>query len=678
MPYGADIATGTSGADILLVLMPFASVERPSLALGSLSAGLRDAGLSAATDYPNLRFAETIGLSGYESINASPIFYRVGEWCFAEAAFPGADLDSAGYIAHLSELLDAPGVEEQLLTVRRMAASFVDRTANSILEQRPQIVGCSSVFQQQSASLALLRRIRELDPTVITMLGGGNCEGEMGWVAHQSFDFVDIVVSGEADDLLAPLCKRLLVEGPNLAPDTLPAGVFAPAHRGGDVAQPAEDALFARVETMRSVACPDFDDYFAILDTMAYADHVIPGLPVEAARGCWWGQKHHCKFCGISKSGMVFCAKPAEQMRRELRHLAQRYGIRRFAAADNIVETSYFSTLLPDLAEDGETFHLFFQIKANLKRDQVGLLARAGVRWIQPGIEALDDRMLALLTKGAGAMTNLQLLKWARLNGIWLLWHLLYGAPGEQDEWHVETAEWLPLISHLQPPSAPELTRIRFNRFSPYTEKPDEFGLSLRPSWAYRHTYPHDDAAMAKQAYYFSDTAFDLEELQSARPGVALLNQAIAAWHRGFVQTNGDPLPTMQRDAPILCSSAIPGGLLIEDTRPCRTRALHRVDAAGSRILNACDSARSRKALIKTTSASMPETDMEARLDQLVADGLVLELGGLYLSLVLDEVPKPYPDPQEFPAGVLSATPIPRPRQVQPVHDISLAEFFAS
>ena len=43
-------------------------------------------------------------------------------------------------------------------------------------------------------SLALLRRVKELDPSVVTMLGGANCEAEMGWAAIRAFPWVDFVV----------------------------------------------------------------------------------------------------------------------------------------------------------------------------------------------------------------------------------------------------------------------------------------------------------------------------------------------------------------------------------------------------------------------------------------------------------------------------------------------------
>ena len=97
--------------------------------------------------------------------------------------------------------------------VRTHSAAYVDRLADAIVARRPRIVGCSSVFQQHCASLALLKRIRELSPETVLLMGGANCEGEMGVETLRAFPWVDCVVSGEADAIFADLCGLLLDAG---------------------------------------------------------------------------------------------------------------------------------------------------------------------------------------------------------------------------------------------------------------------------------------------------------------------------------------------------------------------------------------------------------------------------------------------------------------------------------
>ena len=665
--------------DVVLVLMPYASVERPSVALSTLKAVLTRAEILTRVVYGNLRFADRIGVMAYESINTSTISNRIGEWTFAAVAFPDADLCPTEYLRRLRDIVgESPGLEEQLLEVRRLAQEFVHEMAREVLRHRPRIVGCSSVFQQQCASLALLRRIRELDPAVVTMLGGGNCEGEMGWVAHQSFNWIDYVVSGEAEEVLPDLCRSILESGQTGSTARFGPGVFGPADRRSPLTgTPSEEALYARVQRMDQVPTPDCDEYFEELSRTRFRAHVHPGITIETARGCWWGQNHHCSFCGISDSGMWFRSKPAEQILDELNSLRDRYGINRFVTADNIIEPSYFESLMPRLEASGQNFALFYQTKANLKRHQVETLAKAGVRWIQPGIESLDERVLQLLVKGASGAINVQLLKWARNYGVWVMWNMLFGAPGEDDAWYSETSEWLPLIFHLQPPAAGQLTTIRYNRFSPYFQKPAEFGLNLAPSWAYAYTYPHNEIRRAQQAYYFSDTR---DAANSARPwtrrGVLLVNERIRQWSELFIDPESGAMPVMRRDAPVLISTACNDGLTIRDTRPCATAPIHFLEPIETAVYRACDAAATPAGLVnalKKTGVDLSKEHVADILSSFAERKLVLQLGGRILALAVDDPVQPYAPPLDFPAGLLLRHPLPN----SATWDLPVAAVFA-
>ena len=70
--------------------------------------------------------------------------------------------------------------------------------------------------------------------------------------------------------------------------------------------------------------------------------------------------------------------------------MAQSYRSFRFFAVDNIMDHSYFATVLTQLVEERSDFELFYEIKANLRRAHVKLLRDAGVKRVQPGIESLQ------------------------------------------------------------------------------------------------------------------------------------------------------------------------------------------------------------------------------------------------------------------------------------------------
>lgn len=73
--------------DVLLVVPPFAGIDRPSLGAHLLQACARAAGFAVDVFYANIEFAERIGERAYEAIAGAPTRSLVGERVFARAAY---------------------------------------------------------------------------------------------------------------------------------------------------------------------------------------------------------------------------------------------------------------------------------------------------------------------------------------------------------------------------------------------------------------------------------------------------------------------------------------------------------------------------------------------------------------------------------------------------------------
>src|SRR3712207_5823960 len=126
-----------------------------------------------------------------------------------------------------------------------------------------------------------------------------------------------------------------------------------------------------------SLPYPDYDDYFAQFGASTLPTVETPTLAIETSRGCWWGQKHHCTFCGLNGQGMQYRSKSSQRALDELDSLTGRYGVRKVYAVDNILDLKYFDTVLVELAGRPRPPRLFYETKANLTKDQLRLLARA-------------------------------------------------------------------------------------------------------------------------------------------------------------------------------------------------------------------------------------------------------------------------------------------------------------
>jgi hypothetical protein len=197
-------------SDVVFVSMPFAPIYAPSVALGLLTALLD--GVSSRTFYFGFPFAERIGVDLYQRVafRGIPDPILAGEWIFQPALFPEAPGDEAAYIEELLRPRGCADLEQPLVAARRMGAEFVEECAARVLECQPRIVAFTNVFQQNAASLALARRIKEMRPDIFILFGGANCEGPMGVEMVRRFRFVDAAVSGEADEIFAGMVSRIL------------------------------------------------------------------------------------------------------------------------------------------------------------------------------------------------------------------------------------------------------------------------------------------------------------------------------------------------------------------------------------------------------------------------------------------------------------------------------------
>ena len=613
---------------VALLNMPAVGIARPSIALGILKSILHQDGLRARILNFNLKFAARVGLESYR------LLFRdysslLGEWIFAEAAHDPPYPDVDAYLRRAARKLGGSprhllDFQDRCRALRAQARPFILEAAQQALETGARVIGATSSFQQHLASLAVLRQIKQIEPTVVTLLGGANCEGVMGVATSKIAPWIDVVVSGEAEDVIVDLARRALTSAPDFC--GLPDFVITQrsTHRlPGDPPAVGKSARFATAPS------PDYDDYFTELGDSALRQAVLPALPVEASRGCWWGEKLHCTFCGLNGETMAYRAKAPEHILDEWGQLTDRYGPLPLAAVDNIFAMAWFKTLLPRMEERGFRGEVFFEIKANLSRQQVDQLARSGITHVQPGIETLSSPILRLMGKGCTAHQNVQLLRWCAAAGVRVQWGFLHGFPGEPIDEYERMAGLVPLLTHLQPPIG--FFPVEFHRFSVYHQDPQWADMKLQPAWPYPFLYPHDVARLTDLAYIF--------EPLSPKPcatveDTATLSARIGEW----IEAHSGPPPH-----PTFNLSAAGETMEIIDRRLRPRFTKYAVRGAPARLLLSCDSAPTADQAHSFGNAELGMTEQEvlAQFTEFEELGLVARIDQRYVLLPTLGTPRP-------------------------------------
>lgn len=550
---------------VLLINMPFAGVEFPSLALGLFKARFQREGIPCDVAHLNLLFAEMVGIQNYALIGQLHGCFA-GEQLFARALFGSRVPSDAQYYADVVARI-SPDPSARLAQMKAQVIPFLQLCLSSIPWQSYDVIGFTSLFEQNLPALALALQIKTYYPDKVIVFGGANCEDVMGRALHRCFPFVDYVFCAEADHTFPELVRRLDADQPV---HDLPGLLF----RRAEVSVYTGDAR--QILSLDSLPIPNYDEYYERLHTSPQLAGVCPWIVLETARGCWWGQKVKCSFCGLNGKFVRFRSKSAPRVMDEIRYLVGRY--RRYNPAllrvvDNVLNPAYFEDLLPELGRLSLDTQLFFEVRATLRKREVRALAEAGVTDVQAGLESLSTHVLRLMRKGTSVLQNIQLLKWSKQYGIAASWNLIYGFPGELAEDYAGSLALARVLTHLSAPVG--FGPFRLDRFSYNLEHAAELGLvNVRPKPLYSYLYPFDEATLRDLAYYF-----DYERRQPIDDGgwLAPLAAQVDAWRSRHDE---------------LVSHRLNGGIVIDDTRPVATAGQVALDGAAALVYEACDQAR--------------------------------------------------------------------------------------
>ncbi|MEM9552958.1 MAG: RiPP maturation radical SAM C-methyltransferase [Acidobacteriota bacterium] len=607
---------------VLLAELPFRAARMPSLAFGLLKALGQREGFQVDVAHFDLHFAlRFTGMSAYSFV-ADAADGGLGEWIFSEAVF-GDGAPRGAHGRSFGEYLAARDLDaEQIELVERLRAmvpAFLRHCEATVDWSAYDLVGFTTTCSELTPALALARRLRARHPHLRFLLGGAQCEGEMGEEILARFPEIDYVFSGEADVSWPRFLHAWSPEGVEPIP-----GIFS--RDAGAAEAPRRPAPRAQLDTLPT---PDYSDYFRCLGELGGgSDDVL--LMIEGSRGCWWGEHSHCTFCGLNGTMMAYRQKDPERVVGEIEELVERHRHFQFSFADNILDYDAHKDLLPLLADADYPLKLFAEVKVNLKRPQLELMQRAGIDSIQPGIESLSTSVLALMRKGVNALQNVQLLKWSEELRIVVFWNLLMGFPGESDDDYAVMLDLLESVTHLQPPQV--ATPLRLDRFSPYYTEAraahDGEGASpfrLRgPAESYFHTLALPPESIERLAYHFE---YDLD-IEMPEERMREVRAFVERWRDGYRPQS-------------LVSLVGRDFLRIDDRRFNRVARSYTFGPREKAIYLACGEITTAKSVAATVALEahggfdVGAKQVGAFLDSLVGERLVAREGSRYLALAV-------------------------------------------
>lgn len=454
--------------NILLVSPPWRLASWPSLAIASLKSTLTGAGIEAHAAHLHLPFALAFGLDRYDRIAQG---WETGEALFFALAYPE---QAEEILARSADALVRRGECAALCNLDTLEAArqAMDQCLATLDLGRYAVIGLSVGALQLGATIFLARRLRRSHPDLRIVCGGSALVGQAGAALLAQISEIDLIVDGEGEDALVRLIQ---------APDWSAAALAAiPNLRY----RAADDGLAyaprADVGGLPDLPPPDFDEYFAILQTEGFAPQDVV-YPMEASRGCAWehrrgdGQLRGCTFCGLYRGSNGYRDKPFARIVEEVDRAGDRYGTLELSLIDAYLPSAHALPLLRHIADHPADFTLFCELRCDLDRETVLALARAGARQVQLGVEALDTALLRHMAKGTRMIDNVQSIKLCATYCVPAQYNLITHFPGATAAQIERTLALLPVLFGLP---APTLAHFYLDRGSRIFQDPEAHGLA--------------------------------------------------------------------------------------------------------------------------------------------------------------------------------------------------------
>ncbi len=495
---------------VLLASLPWTSLVEPSLGLGILKSELQRNSIDARVSHLNLLLLKHMRASTYVSIAN---MFALNEFLFtyffeqnlskeqlSELSIKIDEAISNNTFQSDDRYNDRESIAKLFLNLRnKIIPDYIIECVEQIESYNPTMVGFTCMFDQTIPSLVIAKLLKIRNPTLFIVLGGYALEGVPGKQIIESFDFIDCIAYGEGEKVITQLALASVgKESLENIPDIL--------FRDKKSSEVSISKISKKQIKLDESPCPNYDDFISDIDFLEKELEIKikwNTIPIETSRGCWWGQKKHCIFCGIDDVTMKYRQRSVENTISILSELRTKYNTPYFRISDYILPHTYYNDLLPYLAklEEGNKYVFTCEIKANIKEEQFELLKDAGFIEVQPGIESFSSNILRKMDKGVSAIQNIYCIILGLKHTVQVNYNIIYGFPDDEVEDYKEMIKTIPLLYHLNPPSS--RIKVAITRFAPLQTNPKRFGFTE----PYKH-HPGYNVLFSKK--FLAEHNFDL------------------------------------------------------------------------------------------------------------------------------------------------------------------------
>ncbi len=423
-------ARSDTGSVVIVDLNVFANF--PTLAIGLLTASLRDAGKDVRVIAPLAFDAPATERERRENL-----------------------FDHIKRRTHLTDFAPALRIRDALRSARLDVIERPDPTVRRVvtqaLEKRPGVLLLSAYAQHFESVRIIAAEARQRGIPVL--VGGPMLNQAAVLDKWRRVPGIVAIVGAEVDRNINDLVDAVIANE-DLA--SFPGVTLADGRRTGS-APPLRD--------LDRTPIPDFRDF----PWDRYPSRIVP---VMTGRGCQWDK---CAFCSdvLSVSGRTFRTRSVENVLLELQEQSRRHNTGNFLFLDLKLNSwpGMFRGIANNIqkyvqgAEWIGTVHVDLRDDNGLSAADLQAAVAGGMRRVSFGLESGSQAILDAVNKGCSVERNRQFIRDAYDAGLSVRATMFKGYPGE-------TAEDMEATAHFLEDNARYLDRVRFNDFTLTPETP--------------------------------------------------------------------------------------------------------------------------------------------------------------------------------------------------------------
>lgn len=451
---------------VLLISLPFADISIPSIQLSVLEGYLKERNIHATTRHLYLKAAEIFGLQNYKLLTNYPSNPYSAQMSFSKFIFPEHwQKIKSNVEEHLFDSLDKKIIRKTNFNFNEYLNKtdlFYECFFNTVDWKSYDIIGFTINYGQLLPSLAITKRIKEMNPDKWIIFGGSSTVDKLGYQILQAFEFIDFIITGNGEEPLFQLASNF----DNY--ESIPGLIYR------------KDSKVFFNDPNKSFNFNDspilsYDTFFQELDLISnsFRQHFnyYGRLPIEFSRGCWWNK---CTFCNQSIHHPCYVEKQIDRIIEELITLSDKYKILSFQIMDATLSKHNYKSILERIIKLDRDFTFYAEARPGyLNSEDYRLLQKAGFTYIQSGIESFSNNYLKKMDKGNRVIDNIATLKFCREYGITNGYNIVVNYPNEDEIDFKESVQTIQLIkSYLEPP---QISQLIIEYGSPIYNNPQKF-----------------------------------------------------------------------------------------------------------------------------------------------------------------------------------------------------------